>query len=164
MGSHCARPTRGVRDRALRKHRKPAGTHIPSPLKFLPHPLGESPDCPSLHATFSPAHPLARRDVPLTRARGVCDRALREQRRSSGSIPSFILRARRAPGRSPPSFRDRALQEQRRPSSLPSSHTPSTLARFSREGDLFGLPLRAAFSPSHPLARRDVPLARARAF
>ena len=34
----------------------------------------------------------------------------------------------------------------------------------SREGGLFGLPLRAAFSPAHPLARRDVPLARARAF
>ena len=32
-----------------------------------------------LRATFSPAHPLARRDVPLARARGVRDRALREQ-------------------------------------------------------------------------------------
>ena len=32
------------------------------------------------------------------------------------------------------------------------------------EGGLFGLPLRVAFSPAHPLARRDVPLARARAF
>src|SRR5882762_7890838 len=29
---------------------------------------------------------------------------------------------------------------------------------------LIDLPLRAAFSPAHPLARRDVPLARARAF
>jgi hypothetical protein len=35
---------------------------------------------------------------------------------------------------------------------------------FTREGGLFGLPLRATFSPAHPLARRDVPLARARAF
>ena len=32
--------------------------------------------------------------------RGVLDRALREHRRSSGSIPSSVLRARRAPGRS----------------------------------------------------------------
>ncbi len=31
-------------------------------------------------------------------------------------------------------------------------------------GGPFGLQLRAAFSPVHPLARRDVPLARARAF
>jgi hypothetical protein len=31
------------------------------------------------------------------------------------------------------------------------------------EGGLFGLPLRATFSPAHPLARRDVPLAQARA-
>ena len=35
---------------------------------------------------------------------------------------------------------------------------------YSPEGGLFGLPLRATFSPAHPLARRDVPLARARAF
>jgi hypothetical protein len=33
---------------------------------------------------------------------------------------------------------------------------------FSVEGGLEGLPLRATFSPAHPLARRDVPLARAR--
>jgi hypothetical protein len=32
------------------------------------------------------------------------------------------------------------------------------------EGGLFGLPLRATFSPACPQARRDVPLARARAF
>ena len=35
---------------------------------------------------------------------------------------------------------------------------------FSLEGGLDGLPLRATFSPAHPLARRDVPLAQARAF
>jgi hypothetical protein len=36
-------------------------------------------------------------------------------------------------------------------------YAPSKLARyFSQEGDLFGLPLRATFSPAHPLARRDV--------
>jgi hypothetical protein len=35
---------------------------------------------------------------------------------------------------------------------------------FSLEGGLEGLPLRVTFSPSYPLARRDVPLARARAF
>ena len=34
--------------------------------------------------------------------RGVRDRALREHRRSSGSIPSSVLRARRTPGRSLP--------------------------------------------------------------
>jgi len=28
---------------------------------------------------------------------------------------------------------------------------------FSLEGGLNGLPLRATFSPAHPLARRDVP-------
>ena len=64
-----------------------------------------------LRASFSPSHPLARRDVPLARARGV---------------------------------RDRALHEHRRPSSLPSAHTPSALPRFSQEGGLFGLPLRAS--------------------
>ena len=45
-----------------------------------------------LRATFSPAHPLARRDVPLARARVFRDRALREHRRSSGSIPFPLLR------------------------------------------------------------------------
>ena len=38
-------------------------------------------------ATFLPAHPLARRDVPSARARVFRGRALREHRRSSGSIP-----------------------------------------------------------------------------
>src|SRR6267143_6174297 len=51
-----------------------------------------------LRATFSPAHPLARRDVPLARARGVHDRALREPRRSTGPIPSVLqARNRQAP-------------------------------------------------------------------
>ena len=44
-----------------------------------------------LRAAFSPAHPLARRDVPLAQARGLLGRALREHRRSSGSIPSSVL-------------------------------------------------------------------------
>jgi hypothetical protein len=35
---------------------------------------------------------------------------------------------------------------------------------FSQGWGLIDLPLRAAFSPAHPRARRDVPLARARAF
>ena len=36
---------------------------------------------------------------------------------------------------------------------------------YSLQGwGLIDLPLRATFSPAHPLARRDVPLARARAF
>jgi hypothetical protein len=43
-----------------------------------------------LRSTFSPAHPLVRRDVPLARARGVRDRALREHRRSSASILTFL--------------------------------------------------------------------------
>ena len=50
----------------------------------------------------------------------------------------------------------------------PSSETtdgPSKLAHSLFRGwGLNDLPLRASFSPSHPLARRDVPLARARAF
>jgi len=43
-----------------------------------------------LRATFSPAHPLARRDVPLARARAFRGRALREHRRSSGHPPLFF--------------------------------------------------------------------------
>ena len=39
-----------------------------------------------LRATFSPAHPLARRDMPSARARVFRGRALREHRRSSGPI------------------------------------------------------------------------------
>src|SRR6202795_4534403 len=35
---------------------------------------------------------------------------------------------------------------------------------FLQGWGLIDLPLRATFSPTHPLARRDVPLARARAF
>jgi hypothetical protein len=40
---------------------------------------------------------------------------------------------------------------------------PSSLV-ISQGWGLIDLPLRAAFSPAHPLARRDVPLAHARAF
>ena len=36
--------------------------------------------CPLLRATFSPAHPLARRDVPSSRARPFKGRAFREQK------------------------------------------------------------------------------------
>ena len=46
---------------------------------------------------------------------------------------------------------------------LPFSSLPSSLV-ISQGWSLIDLPLRAAFSPAHPLARRDVPLARARAF
>jgi hypothetical protein len=59
---------------------------------------------------------------------------------------SFIvgaLRARKAPRRSLPLL--------------------SLLVFSSLEGGLLDLPLRATFSPAHPLARRDVPSARARA-
>jgi hypothetical protein len=38
---------------------------------------------PNVRAAFSPAHPLAHRDVPLPRARGFRGRALREYRRLS---------------------------------------------------------------------------------
>ena len=42
-------------------------------------------------------------------------------------------------------------------------YTPSKLDRYLFKGwGLIDLPLRATFSPAHPLARRDVPLARAR--
>jgi hypothetical protein len=42
---------------------------------------------------------------------------------------------------------------------------PSKLARYPFQGwGLIDLPLRAAFSPTRPLARRDVPSSRARAF
>jgi hypothetical protein len=45
------------------------------------------------------------------------------------------------------------------------ANDPSKLARYLfRDGELIDLPLRAAFSPTLPLARRDVPVARARAF
>ena len=44
-----------------------------------------------LRATFSPTHPLARRDVPLAQARGVRGRALHEQKRSSASIPFSVV-------------------------------------------------------------------------
>jgi hypothetical protein len=40
---------------------------------------------------------------------------------------------------------------------------PSSLVTSLGMGAI-DLPLRATFSPAHPLARRDVPLARARAF
>ena len=40
---------------------------------------------------------------------------------------------------------------------------PSLLVLFQGDGGLIDLLLRATFSPAHPLARRDVPLARARA-
>ena len=44
-------------------------------------------------------------------------------------------------------------------------YTCSLQARsLSLQGGLIDLPLRAAFSPARPLARRDVPSARARAF
>ena len=41
---------------------------------------------------------------------------------------------------------------------------PSLLVFSSWKGGLLDLPLRATFSPAHPLARRNVPLALARAF
>jgi len=43
-----------------------------------------------LRAAFSPAHPLACRDMPLALARASRDRALREHRRSSASTPPLF--------------------------------------------------------------------------
>ncbi len=40
---------------------------------------------------------------------------------------------------------------------------PPSSRVISQGWGLIDLPLRASFSPAHPLARRDVPLARARA-
>ena len=70
--SHCARPTRGVRDRALREHRRPI--RPPSPILLVvtragslynPGPASRWTDCttqPCEHTDFSPltdtlAHP-----------------------------------------------------------------------------------------------------------
>mgnify|MGYP007082005540 CR=1 FL=1 len=80
-----------------------------------------------LRAAFSPSHPLACRDVPLARARGVRDCALREHRRSSGSIPSY-LRSASKKGTWPLLI----------PVFLLSPTSPS------QEGGVFGLPLRAS--------------------
>ena len=72
-----------------------------------------------LRTNFSPAHPLARQDVPLTRARVFGGHALREQRRSSGSIPPacanwFKVRDSRSPGmRRPPGDGSGAEQHER---------------------------------------------------
>jgi hypothetical protein len=74
----CARPTRGVRDRALREHRKSPGLFL---LLFLfPSIGGSGQGCPLLRA--SNEHFLKVR----------------------------VLRARRAPGRSPPSHSSEAAR------------------------------------------------------
>ena len=49
-----------------------------------------------LRAAFSPAHPLARRDMSLAQTWGIHDRALREHRRSSGFIPRFLSKTPKA--------------------------------------------------------------------
>src|SRR5262245_4317555 len=41
---------------------------------------------------------------------------------------------------------------------------PSSSLAISQRWELIDLPLRATFSPSHPLARRDVPLTQGRVF
>jgi len=100
----CARPTRGVLDCALREHRESPGLH---PFLF-PSVGGSGQGCPRLRASED-IHVPSKLVRYLSRdggwlifhcarpTRGVCDRALREQRRSSGSIPSSVLRAKRAP-------------------------------------------------------------------
>jgi len=65
--------------------------------------------------------------------RGVLDRALREHRRSSGSIPSSVLRARRAPGHSLPIL----------PGACVERVAKSTLTFIQRGGWLWS-PLRAS--------------------
>ena len=47
---------------------------------------------PNVRATFPPAHPGVRRDVPLLRARGVCNRALGKHRELPG-LPHFLSSA-----------------------------------------------------------------------
>ena len=145
---------------------------------------------------------MARRDVPLARARvfqfsmpffrGVAEAALycahrattvsswglceQESHLAAPLYPSEAARCASTEDHRPPSLPPFCEQEGHlaapplsftarieRPSSF-QIILPSLLAFSSREGGLFGLPLRAAFSPSHPLARRDVPLARASTF
>ena len=86
-----------------------AGCPLRAPARILPKIEGQGwglIDLP-LRATFSPAHPLARgstelaevRDVLLAQARAFRDRALREHRRSSGSIPPSVPGAQDQRGR-----------------------------------------------------------------
>jgi hypothetical protein len=70
-----------------------------------------------------------------------------------------------------PPLRDHTFSPKGRHTVLHCAHRASTLKwslqacqRFPLEGGLFDLPLRATFSPSHPLAHRDVPLTQASAF
>jgi hypothetical protein len=82
------------------------------------------------------------------RTRPFSGRAFREHRTYVGVLPIIL---------------SWGLCEQEGPSGhslLLSPNSPISL----HEGGLFDLPLRAAFSPAHPLARRDVPLAQARGF
>jgi hypothetical protein len=71
--------------RVLRARRAPAPSSPSFQVRSLSFQGWGLIDLP-LHVAFSPAHPLARRDVPLARARVFGDRALREHERSSGSI------------------------------------------------------------------------------
>ena len=96
-----------------------------------------------LRATFSPAHPLARRDVPVAQARVFCDRALREHRRSSGSIPSPVPGAQDQRGCPSSSFIVGALRAKRAPGrSLPILQRPR-IARAQRYCDCFDEPSRS---------------------
>ena len=54
----------------------------------------------NVHEKFSLANKLVHRDMPLARARGVRDRALREHGRSSGFIPPLFCEHKGQSGRS----------------------------------------------------------------
>jgi hypothetical protein len=58
------------------------------PYDALPSGIGDAAwRFHNVHEKFSLANKLVHRDMPLARARGVRDRALREHRRSSGPPP-----------------------------------------------------------------------------
>ena len=145
----CARPTRAFSGLALREHRR-SSVSIPSSARAISHYFifkgslvdprlraSNEINAPSelarflsgmelidfpLRAAISPAHPLARRDVPVG-GRGPSNSLNLDLgsgqgcpllRASNEHIPLVrVLRARRAPGRSFPSFRRRAFREHR---------------------------------------------------
>jgi hypothetical protein len=94
------------------------------------------------------------------RTRPFSGRAFREHRTNVGALPILSYRARSA------SRRAATRLSSTRTWMMPYFEVihPSSLIFFSRGWGLNDLPLRVAFSPAHSMARRDVPLALARAF
>jgi len=126
-----------------------------------------------LRVSFSPAHPLA--DIFHPPHPPIASKSI------SWDVPLALTRAFRFPlppfrgvakaalyCAHPPNplfpFKGSLVDPQMRASNE-FTDDPSKLARYLFKGwGLIDLPLRATFSPARPLARRDVPLARARAF